>query len=198
MQLTRSSFLTFLAALPVAYAAIGNDDDLLEPRHYRVDPYIRAAVALQSLDRAAAISRLRGMAQHRHSPLSVIILCRMLFRRRRGSDYAFRSPAIGVPAFIRGTEDDWPLWPIELVEGVPFMIVWGYTIGGLPESDESYLHYCEVNCDWTDVKYSLKTIQQKRDALGKLISSDKWKHAVAAERPERPTNSKEFLARQIK
>ena len=198
MRLTRSSFLTFLAALPVAYAAIGYDDDLLEPRHYRVDPYIRAAVALQSLDRAAAISRLHGMAKHRHSPLSAIILCRMLFRRRRDSDYAFRGPAIGVPAFIRGTEDDWPLWPIELIEGVPFMVVWGYTIGGLPESDESYLHYCEANCDWTDVKYSLKTIQQKRYALGKLISSDKWKHTIAAERPKRPINSNEFLVRQIK
>lgn len=107
MRLTRSSFLTFLAALPIAYAAIGNDGDLLEPQHYRVDPYIRAAVALQSLDRATAISRLHDMAQHRHSLLSVIILCRMLFTRRRGSVYAFRAPLIGAPMFISGTEDDW-------------------------------------------------------------------------------------------
>jgi hypothetical protein len=198
MRLTRSSFLTLLASLPVAYATIGYNDDLLEPQHYRVDPYIRAAVALQSLDHAAAITRLHDMAQHRHSPLSVIILCRMLFRRRRGSDYAFRAPAIGVPAFIRGTEDDWPLWPIEPVEGVPFTVVWGYTIGGLPESDESYLNYCEANCDWTDVKYSLKTIQQKQDALAKLMSSDKWKQTVVAQMPEGPINFNEFLFRQIK
>ncbi len=43
--------------------------------------------------------------------------------------------------FISGTEDDWPLWPIDLVDGVPLMIVQGFAIGGVPESDESYLHY---------------------------------------------------------
>jgi hypothetical protein len=53
----------------------------------------------------------------------------------------------------------------------------------LPESDESYLHYCEANCDWTDVNYSLKTIQQKQDALAKLMSSDKWKQTVVARMP---------------
>jgi hypothetical protein len=195
MRLTRSSFLTFLATLPVAYAA-PRYDDLPEPQHYRVDPYIRAAVALQSLDRETAISRLHDMAQDPHSMLSVIILCRMLFTWRHGSVYAFRAPYLGVPSFVSGTEDDWPLWPIALVDGVPFTIVWGYTIGGLPESDESYLHYCEANCDWTDFKYALRTDQQKQNALAKFTSSDKWKN-VRMTLLTSGTSFEEFFSRHI-
>lgn len=188
MRIARSSFLAFLATLPVAYSARGSND-LFELQQYHVDPYIRAAVALQSLDRATAISQLHYMAQDPHSPLSVIILCRMLFTRRHGSVYAFRAPHIGVSTFIGGNEDDWPLWPIELVDGVPFMIVSGYVLGGLPESDESYLHYCEVNCDWTDFKYTFKTDPQKRNALAKFASSNEWKHTRVTDM--------EFLSRQI-
>jgi hypothetical protein len=210
MRLTRSSFLTLLTVLPVAYAAGSRAlrrssaecpgegyCDLFEPQRFRVDRYIRAAVALQSLDRATAISRLHGMARNPHSLLSVIILCRMLFTRRHGSAYAFRAPLIGVPAFICGTEDDWPLWPIEPVDGVPIMIVWGYTGVGVPESDEQYLNYCEATCDWTDAQYVFKTGQQKQNALAKLMSSDKWKGSRAKRGLASPINVKEFLFRQI-
>jgi hypothetical protein len=139
MRITRSSFLAFLATLPVAYSARGSND-LFELQQYHVDPYIRAAVALQSLDRATAISRLHDMAQDPHSPLSVIIVS-------------------------------------------------GYVLGGLPESDESYLHYCEVNCDWTDFKYTFKTDPQKRNALAKFASSNEWKNIRVTDM--------EFLSRQI-
>src|SRR5262249_34403177 len=159
MRLTRSSFLSFLATLPVAYEALPYGDPL-EAQHYRIDTYIRAAVALQSIDRATAIKRLHEMAQDPRLSITVTIICRMLFTGRHGSFYTFRAPYIGVPSFVRGTEADWPRWPIELVDGVPFMIVWGYTLAGLPESDESYLRYCEANCDWTGLKYTLKTDEQ--------------------------------------
>ena len=59
MRLTRSAFLTFLAALPVTYAA------------------------------GSRALRLHVMAKDRHSLLSVIILCRMLFMRRHGSVHSF-------------------------------------------------------------------------------------------------------------
>ena len=78
------------------------------------------------------------------------------------------------------------------------MIVQGFAIGGVPESDESYLRYCEMNCDWTDVKFSLKTMQQKQNALGMFMSSDKWKNTLVARRPAGPINFKEFFSRQIK
>ena len=199
MRVTRSSFLTFLATLPVTHAAAGYDD-LLEPQRYRVDPYIRAAVALQSLGRAIAISRLHEMARDPHSLLRVIVLCRMLFTRRHGSASAFRAPYAGGPTFISGNENNWQLWPIELVDGVPFMIVAGYILGGMPEPDESYLHYCETNCDWTDLKYTPKTDQQKRSALEKLLSSDEWQKTRVTDMTRwraSETSFREFLSRQI-
>jgi hypothetical protein len=71
-----------------------------DPEHYRVDEYIRAAVALQSLDREAAIKRLHEMAQDIHSQRSIVILCRLLFTQRPG--LSFRPPMIGQPIFLGG------------------------------------------------------------------------------------------------
>jgi hypothetical protein len=201
VRITRSSFITFLASLPIAYAA-RDSEDLLDPQHYRVDPYLRAAVSLQKLDRPTTMGLLHEMAQDGPSPsrLSVIILCRMLFRRRAGSAHAFRAPAIGAPTFVSGTEDDWPLWPIELFDGVPFMVVSGYTLGGLPESDESYLRYCEASCDWTDVRYAVKTDQEKRHALTSFLASDRWKQTRITEAAwlNASLSYEEFLSRQIR
>jgi hypothetical protein len=131
-------------------------------------------VALQSLDREAAIKQLHTMAQDVHLRGSVVILCRMLFAQRSGS--TFRPPMLGQPGFLGGTTDsDWPLWPTEIVGGVPFLIVSSYILSGLPESDEAYLRYSEENCDWSSVRYKLTTEKQNRDALTKLLASGKWK-----------------------
>src|SRR5206468_8683642 len=60
---------------------------------YKVDRYIRAAITLQSLGRTTALERLHTMASDAKSETRVIILCRMLFTQRPGSD--FRRPRIG-------------------------------------------------------------------------------------------------------
>ncbi len=98
---------------------------------------------------------------------------------------------IGGAGFFGGTDySDWPLEPIELVDGVPFLITRGYVLGGLPEADEWYLHYCETNCDWSNSHYAIKTDQQKREALYKLLASPKWKRPL-------DTSEREFLSEQI-
>jgi len=88
----------------------------------------------------------------------------------------FRSPGLGCPAFFGGTDDpDWPLEPIELVDGVPFLILRGYYLTGVPESADSYLKYCIGNCAWNTAAFQPKSRQQKRKALEKLMASPKWK-----------------------
>lgn len=178
MHISRASFLLSLAALPVSYALPQvTEPKYLDPKHYRVDEFIRAAVTLQSLDRETAIKRLHVMAQDIRSMGSVVILCRMLFTQRPGS--SFRPPSVGQPIFFGRTTDlDWPLCPIELIDGIPFLIVAGYILGGLPESDESYLRYAESNCDWSSARYRLTTEQQRQGALKKLLASGKWKTAT--------------------
>ena len=156
---------------------------------YKVDVYIQLAIELQSLNHANALARLHDMAKDFHHMTRTIILCRMLFAQQPGSD--FRRPMLGGPALLGGTDySDWPLEPIELVDGVPFLITRGYFLGGKAEPDEWYLHYCETNCEWSTFHYAARTARQKQDALNKLILSPKWKKPLDA-------YEREFLAKQI-
>ena len=93
--------------------------------------------------------------------------------------------------FIGGTGySDWPLEPIELVDGVPFLITRGYVLAGRPEADDQYLSYCETHTDWNDLQYAVRTKQQRQAALAKLVTSPKWKTPLSDEEHQ-------FLARQI-
>jgi len=172
----------------------------IEEDLYKVDPCIDAAVALQQLGREKAIVQLHKMAGSRHPwpAQRVTILCRMLFTNKSGS--LFRSPVLGYPYFLDSdnslfppqerSEAEWPLVPIELVDGVPFLVVRLYWLNGLPERDEDYLRYCEMNCAWSSFRYSLKTAQEKQDALNKLINSPKWKSPL-------DEKARAFLANQL-
>src|SRR5262249_46829341 len=97
----------------------------------------------------------------------VIVLCRMLFTARPGSE--FRRPRLGVSSFGRfgfpGQTEDWLLEPIALVDGVPFLIVNGYQVAGLQEPGPAYLHYCFAECDWSDYRFRPKSQADKAQAL---------------------------------
>jgi hypothetical protein len=63
-----------------------------------------------------------------------------------------------------------------------------------------YLHYCEVNFDWTDFKYTLKSRQQKQNALAKFMSSNEWKNTRVTDMTRwlaSQISFKEFFSRQI-
>ncbi len=140
-------------------------------REYRVDPYLRAAVSLQSMGRERALKILKALAAN-DQDARVIVLCRMLFveNLRRGT--AFRQPGLGRPSFVGGepTWNDgvhwgWPLEPIALVEGVPFLVVRGYLLGGARQSSADYLAFCVAKCDWSGYRFKLKSPDEKKAAL---------------------------------
>jgi hypothetical protein len=136
---------------------------------YKVDSYIRAAAALQSVGRERAIKQLRA-----RGGMSTFVLCRMLFTAKTGGE--FRRPGIGDSYLIYGADPkDWPLQPIEVVDGVPFLVTQGGGIAGFPESSGQYLAYCAKECDWNKFEYKAKTPEEKRAALKKLLASDKVK-----------------------
>jgi hypothetical protein len=153
---------------------IGHRWDLPEiGSEYRVIPYISAAIRLQSLSQDEALSELRSMATDRQLEDGVVILCRMLFTSRPDSD--FRRPGLGGPAFKGGTnKTDWPLEPIEILDGIPFLITQGYILGGKREPAKMYLQYCVDNCDWSTTRFETKTDSQLMDALHHLVSAPKW------------------------
>jgi hypothetical protein len=158
---------------------------------FKADRYIQAAVELQAIGREGALRRLHDMALNRDSYSKVIILCRMLFAPSASSE--FRAPRLGMPMYLGGTNDlHLPIAPIEVVDGIPFLITSGYLLAGMAESAESYLRYSESNADWSAVHYTIKTTQEKKYALTKLLASPKWKTWDDA------NVRAEFFSRQIK
>jgi hypothetical protein len=70
------------------------------------------------------------------------------------------------------------LEPIEIVDGVPFVVVEGYKLGGLAERPVSYVKYCCEEADWSGTDYASVTKETQRAALKKLLESPKWKEPI--------------------
>lgn len=177
----------------IIVGAVGPFSDLPNvDEAYRADPFIRAAVRLQGLGRDAAIKELLAYMQdstHPNADDQVIVLCRMLFVQKPGGE--FRRPGLGAPGFLgQTTLSDWPLEPVEIVDGVPFKIVIGYALAGYPEQGDWYLKYCVANCDWSSTLFKVASEEEKRAALDKLIESPKWKTKLTEDK-------KKFLSSQI-
>jgi hypothetical protein len=149
----------------------------LNSGHYKASVYITAAARLQEMGRESACQALSQAAQTHRNNQQVIVLCRMLFTKRGNSE--FRRPMIGGACFLGDTDyPDWPLEPIELVDGLPFLITQGYILFGWPEPAEAYLLYCMANCDWTTTHFRELTATEERNALAKLLASNKWKRPL--------------------
>jgi hypothetical protein len=168
------------------YAAIENCPDF-QYQQYSVRPYISAAKQLQNMGRESAISVLRECCENEENQNKVIILCRMLFESENG----MRRPLIGGAAFPgNSTYADWPSEPIEIVQNIPFLIVSGYCLGGLPERAIDYLEYCELNCEWKNEFYSMPSENELVSALNELLNSEKWQTPLT-------DDEKDFLRSQI-
>ena len=159
-------------------------------REYKVGPYIDAAGALQALGKDKACEWLRAHGNDHELYRGDFVLLRMLFVKK--ADGQFRRPLIGGAMFLGGTDyKDWPLEPIELVDGVPFLITRGYRLGGSPETVEKYLDYCLKNCEWNDFQFKKRDDKQLQAALEKILSSEKWNKPL-------DDGLKEFFAAQIR
>ena len=154
---------------------------------FKAIPYIRAASHLQEMGRVRACHALKWATMRYSQSQQLIVLCRMLFTKRGNSE--FEGPLPGAARFLGGTDSkDWPLQPIELVDGIPFAIVDGYP--DRPESSHSYLYDCMLHCDWSKNRFREPTMQQERASLAGLITSPKWKRPLEA-------REREYLSAQI-
>lgn len=162
----------------------------LQSGEFKVDPYCRAAAALQAMGQDKANAILLQLAKTREQDNQVIVLCLMLNTPKAKGE--FRRPRIGAADFLGGTDyAEWPLEPIELVDGVPFVITHGYSVRRKPEPSELYLKYCIEHCDWNSAKFERKTSKEKQQSLDKLLASRKWKAQLT-------DAEKEFLSSQIR
>ena len=114
----------------------------------------------------------------------------MLFTAKAGKTFA--GPPIGAASCIAAASDkNWPLDPIEIVDGVPFLVAKTVTISqGFGGTPTRYVEYCLKNCDWNPYQFKPKTAEEKRKALEKLLATP----SIRKESGRRP---KVFLASQI-
>ena len=157
------------------------------PDKFRAVPYINTACILQASGEEVSYSALRAAIDDKAtSPDVVFVLCRMLYIPKPSK--TFRRPELAAPVFFGGTKiEDWPLEPIEIIDGVPFLIILGHLVArghflATPEeSPLKYLEYCSKECVWNSVTYKSIALEDRKKAVDKLLESKKWKKPLSDE-----------------
>jgi hypothetical protein len=114
----------------------------------------------------------------------------MLFRPKDQGD-ACMDPHLGGMKFLDGRYGgDWPLAPLELQNGVPFLVVSGYMVGGPLCNSVKDVKCCIENRNWSDTRFDLITKEDQQKALADLLASKKWKKQLSK-------RARDFLSAQI-
>ena len=181
---TKWLFLTLFIALcntpPLGASESVNIDKCGGFSSFKSSEYIDIAVFLQSMSKEKSIETLKSWADSGHYEMEVIILCRMLFEAK--DDKPFRRPNLGAPVFCGSHEVEssassqafarFSLEPICIADGVPFLVVKTYIIGGAPQEKASnYLSYCIANTNWSTFKFKKKDAESLKKALENLIQT---------------------------
>jgi hypothetical protein len=123
---------------------------------YTFDPgtHIRAVNALYNAEKARVIA---GVREYAHSVVDradlvggstrLLLLLRLLFVP---ADPGMSLPPlrVGKPEDIDAPPlDDFPLYPLALIDDVPLLIVTGFMVGGLPEDPRPHVDFYERFCE---------------------------------------------------
>lgn len=120
---------------------------------------------------------------------SAIVLCRLLFT---SADDPLRPPRLGQPYFVRDTTRElWPNEPVVVYNGLPFLIVIGWSLGGLAERPTSYLAYCLQNGRWVDEPYEMPDPETHEAIAEDFIHNGPWNEPL-------DENEKDFLRLQVR
>ncbi len=147
--------------------------------NFKCKPYINLAIYVQSIEKTDAVLLLKEFSTSQQYEDEMIILTRMLFQST--TKKPLRRPYIGGASFFGNTDyKDWQNEPIEIVNGIPFLITRGYSLGGYPESSLDYLLYCISNGEWNSIIYSIKTEEEMKSSLNLLLISEKWHSKISS------------------
>lgn len=150
------------ASLPQWHSPSGN------PRMGAFDcaGYAALAASLQKAGLPQATAQLRSLAA-REDGLKVVPLCRLLFKAKPGA--SFRGPRLGGASTCPRTDGtDWPLDPIAVIDGVPFLVAAKYGKADNPESAADYLAYCLAECEWVTESIAVPDKAMMEAAFAKL------------------------------
>lgn len=152
------------------------------PTNYAPDKVIRAANYLIELGEETAYELLVIEAKRKNrfsrSDERISILSTLLWRN--GASPPLRRIMFGglISVPERSMKDeDWPMLPICLSEGVPFLLGSGYVSAGKgPESGVDYLSYCKNNGKFRQQPYPIPTRREAERAVTSLFASEKWRN----------------------
>jgi hypothetical protein len=116
----------------------------------------------------------------------LLLVCRILFINEKG----WQTPALGqpVPANDWKYAEQYPLFPIAISEGVPFLLINGYRSGGM--SRDMTPDACIQDCEKLSIRSQLIPEGNYKKAAEELINSKyfqqlyvdpKWKEIMTAE-----------------
>lgn len=184
--------------------------DQLTPETYNPAKILATANKLIALGRKDAEASLLKYAE---KPIDVHIeygienrdyyvawLCLLIYDPKPHSSLpnpGFGDPDFPYPAFNNPEKSvDWPRFPLVLNQGVPFLLVSGYTLGGRGEPSTWYVKRCRADGIFHTTPYPIPSHAEAEKALNDLISSRKWKALSWSDSRAQPDKI-EFLRSQV-
>ena len=146
---------------------------------YRAAHLIRAVNHLRTLGKEEAIRLLRNYAKQTHHTHNekIFLICRCLFKNPRG----WNQPILGRPSPLIVSENAkrFPLFPLAIKNGVPFLLVEGYELQGSPELVDGCIQLCGhlplISEDMPEINL--------KEAARQLVASKEFKELYA--KPDR-------------
>jgi len=107
----------------------------------------------------------------------IFLVLRLLFVRTDGDPMMLRM-GVGAPdLWPAGSErESWPLFPLALVDDIPFYLTHGYMLAGSPQSPMVHVEYCREHCRLRDQPLAPRGCPVS--VVEKLLRSDKWKRLM--------------------
>jgi hypothetical protein len=110
----------------------------------------------------------------------IFLILRLLFvrydREPQMPPLHIGAPDVGDPK----KDDTWPLFPLAVVRQIPFLLVGGYAVGGLPESPLDHVEYCLRYCLLREQPLSPETCPVA--AVESLLTSSQWRQLAPEEK----------------
>ncbi|MHC4599316.1 MAG: hypothetical protein ACYS47_09955, partial [Planctomycetota bacterium] len=120
------------------------------------------------MDEASFIRRF----VYRLEDKKVFLILRLLFRRKDG-DPQMPEPVFGDPGIRISKNEHFPIFPLVLQDGIPFLLIHGYEgVGGHDQDIMEHIRFCEEKCVLIDEP--LAPEGSAIDALEKLFASDRY------------------------
>lgn len=110
-------------------------------RTYQCGEMVQVVNHLRQLGRDKSLAALRGYITGSVENEKVLVICRLLFVNPKG----WEPPGLGmpIPAVNEAVVKKFPLFPLGLSSGVPFLLTKGYELDGRAESAIACLKLCE-------------------------------------------------------